>query len=114
MFCVTTWIGRLPTGRPLPDAIIVVKRLEPLTGATHTVFGRLQSRSVIPSFRSKLAEPLGRRDPTVHEDVTAGDERPVGPHKKGTDGSHFVRRAGTSGCRRDRQGNGGSGSHSHI
>src|SRR5271157_109305 len=47
-------------------------------------------------FWSEISKPIGRRHSTIHEEVASGDERTFRPHEESTDGSDFVRCAGSS------------------
>ena len=48
-------------------------------------------------FRGKLAVPVGGRDAAVHQEIAPRDECAIRAHQKGTDGSYFIRGAGTPG-----------------
>ena len=53
---------------------------------------------VLGSLRGELAEEVGRRDPAIHEEVAAGDERAVRSHEERPDAPT------SSGCRPVRPG----------
>ncbi len=47
-------------------------------------------------FRCEFAEPIGRRDSAVHEEIAAGDKRTVSTHEQRANNSHFIRCARAS------------------
>ena len=48
------------------------------------------------SFRSEFTEPVGCCDPSIHEEVAAGDERPIRPHQESADSADLIRGSGAS------------------
>src|SRR5918998_4770392 len=57
----------------------------------------LEWREKVPLRRGQVAEPVGRGDAAVHEEIAAGDEVAIRPHQERADGSDLVRCARATG-----------------